>query len=52
MFHKWTVSSAVVRNFPRFLLTSSAFRKNYQKKMLNKRKHYKKRYSLKSQTAN
>lgn len=51
MFHKWTVSYAVVKKFPNFLLNESTFVKYYQKNMLNKKKLHDKRFSLKSKVS-
>lgn len=47
MFHKWTISIAVVEKFPGYLIKESTFKKVYKKSMLNKKKLHKKRYELK-----
>jgi len=51
MYHKWTVSDAIVNKYPKFLLNESTFVKFYQKNMLNKKKLHDKRFLLKSKVS-
>lgn len=52
MFHKWTISHAVVKKTPNFFVNGSTFVKSYQKTMLNKKKFHNKRFSLKYKISN